>query len=45
MASVYTNVNMTAFNKKQVRTAAQNLGILHDSNESASSLTTKVKAK
>lgn len=45
MASIYTNINMTAFNKRQVRAAAKNLGILHDNSETVASLTTKVKAK
>lgn len=45
MATVYSNINMTAMNKKQIKAAAQNVGILHDNSETAASLLTKVKAK
>jgi len=45
MASVFSNINMVAFNRAQVRSAAKSLGILHDNTETIASLTTKVKAK
>jgi hypothetical protein len=45
MASVYTNVNMVAYNRKQIRAAAQNVGILHDNAPSTATLLAAVKAK
>lgn len=45
MATPFNNINMVAFNRRQIRAAAQNLGILHDNTETPATLTAKVKAK
>lgn len=45
MASVYSAENMVAANRKQIRRAAQNVGILHDNSISTTALLAAVKAK
>ena len=45
MATVYSGINMTAFNRKQIQVAARNVNILHDNAITTPALLTAVKAK
>lgn len=45
MATVYSNINMVAYTRRQINKAAMNLGIFNDNSVSTAALLAKVKAK
>lgn len=45
MATIYSNVNITSFNKLQLRRIARELQVPHDTLTTPSALITAIKAK
>lgn len=45
MANVFTNVNMVAFNRPQLRAVARALGVPHDNASTNAALITAIRAK
>lgn len=50
MASIFTNTNVNAFNRRQITVAAKNIGVItptsnHNTSTTIASIVTAVKAK